>query len=218
KSGHIFETNLLMGGKKKSRISCRLIAIRVSEEIANKRRHDLKIRGKKKGYKPKQESLEMCNWTVMVTNIHSEWLSVDMVLALYSLRWQIEVLFKQIKSQLNIDKIDTSKEHRCRCEIIGRIIMCVLLHRIHGQLNTTTWNSKRREVSMEKLYKRLGERSQIMINKIKNSYHSFICYLSSQLKYLLDFCLKGIQKTRRNILELLEFGPVDKYLVATNSP
>ena len=146
--------------------------------------------------------------TVMVKNIHSEWLSVDMVLALYSLRWQIEVLFKQIKSQLNIDKIDTSKEHRCRCEIIGRIIMCVLLHRIHGQLNTTTWNSKRREVSMKKLYKRLGERSQIIINKIKNSYHSFICYLSSQLKYLLDFCLKGIQKTRRNILELLEFGPV----------
>ncbi|MCD4655596.1 IS4 family transposase, partial [bacterium] len=51
KSGNIFETNLLMGGNKKSRISCRLIAIRVSEEVANKRRRDLKKRGKRGGYK-----------------------------------------------------------------------------------------------------------------------------------------------------------------------
>lgn len=156
----------------------------------------------------------MCNWTIMVTNISQEWLPLDMVTSLYSLRWQIELLFKQIKSQLRIEKINTANEYRCRCEILGKMIMAILIQQVHSHYNIKIWNSSRREVSIEKLYKHLNERAKIILDLIlKKTFNSFIKYMTKEMDLLMKTCLKGVQKNRRNIMELLEFGPVDKYLI-----
>lgn len=41
----------------------------------------------------------------MVTNVPREWLPPEMVRHLYMLRWQIELLFKQLKSVLAIHEV-----------------------------------------------------------------------------------------------------------------
>jgi hypothetical protein len=38
----------------------------------------------------------MCDWTLLTTNIPQRWLPVEMARALYTVRWQIELLFKQV--------------------------------------------------------------------------------------------------------------------------
>jgi len=43
------EMNVLMGGEKLSQVACRLIALRVSEQVANERRRRLRKEAKKKG-------------------------------------------------------------------------------------------------------------------------------------------------------------------------
>jgi len=209
-----YQATVLMGKSRKDRILCRFVAIRVNEEIASQRRRKLKRRCGQKCRQPSHEALEMCNWTIMITNIPREYLPLDMVAAVYSLRWQIELLFKQIKSQLLIEKINTAQEHRCRCEILGKIIMAILIQQIHSHYNIKIWNSSRREISIEKLYKRLNERAKIILDLIlKKNFNSFIKYMAEEMDRLTKTCLKGVQKNRRNIMELLEFGPVDKYLI-----
>jgi hypothetical protein len=58
-----------LGGGRKARVKCRLIATRLSDEQAAKRREKLLKDAQDKGYKLSQEALELCSWLVLVTNV-----------------------------------------------------------------------------------------------------------------------------------------------------
>ena len=129
-----------------------------------------------------------------------------MVYALYRLRWQIELIFKQLKSILCIHQSVTSKENRLRCEIYGKLIMAVLLHRIHASINITLWNKYCRELSMDKLYKRMQERAFTIMQLLLQSRKKAMIYISKEIDRLIKNCLKSIQSSRRTTLEMLENG------------
>ena len=76
------EMNVLMGDKKTSQVACRLIALRVSEQVANERRRRLKKEAKKKGRVVSKYHLQMCDWTLLITNVPQRWLAPEMVRAL----------------------------------------------------------------------------------------------------------------------------------------
>jgi len=100
------EMDVLMGeGLKAPQVPCRLIALRVSEQIANERRRRLKKEAKKKGRAVSTQHLRMCDWTLLITNVPPQWLPLEMVRVLYTVRWQIELLFKQLKSILRVPPI-----------------------------------------------------------------------------------------------------------------
>jgi len=81
------------------RFGCRLIAFRVPEEIANRRRQKHKAHIlSKTGRQPTAASLAACDWEYLVTNLDKEQLGVEEVIVLYRARWQIELLFKRWKS------------------------------------------------------------------------------------------------------------------------
>ena len=82
------------------RFGCRLIAYRVPEEVANRRRQKLIATTKAKTRRqPSAASLAACDWEFMATNLSVEQLSVNEAIVLYRARWQIELLFKRWKSQ-----------------------------------------------------------------------------------------------------------------------
>ncbi|MCB9772966.1 MAG: transposase [Nitrospiraceae bacterium] len=76
-----------------------------------------------------------CDWTLFITNAPEAWLPLNMVRALYTLRWQIELVFKQFKSILRVHHSTTSNEHRVRCELYGKWITAVWVHRLHTGAN-----------------------------------------------------------------------------------
>jgi len=198
------EMNVLMGGEERSQVACRLIALRVSEQVAQERRRRLKKEAKKKGRVASKHHLHMCDWTLLITNVPQRWLALEMVRALYTVRWQIELLFKQLKSILRIHQSDTSKENRLRCELYGKLIGAVIIHRIHAAENNRIWNTKCRQVSMEKFYKRFQERAFTVLSLLLSSVPEAVAYLRDQIKRIIPACLKGRQPTRMTTLEILE--------------
>ncbi len=202
--GNACEMDVLMGSRKSSRVPCRLIALRVSEQIANERRRRLKKEAKKKGRAVSKHHLRMCDWTLLITNIPQCWLPMEMVRALYTVRWQIELLFKQFKSILQVHQSDTGKENRLRCELYGKLIGAVLIHRIHASETNRLWNSKRREVSMDKFYKRFQERAFTLLRLLLASVSDAVAYLRDQIKRIIPACLKERQCSRMTTLECLE--------------
>ena len=60
----------------------------------------------------------------------------------------------------------TGKEHRFRCELLGKLIVAILVHRVHADINIHFWNIKRQEISMDKLYKRIQERAFIIMEML----------------------------------------------------
>ncbi len=204
--GDVHQMQVLMGSLPKNRVLCRLICLRVSEDVANERRRKLRKRAKEKGTTPSQYHSCMAEWTLMVTNVPQYCISAEMVRPFYTLRWQIELLFKQIKMVLCIHKSNTGKENRLLCEVYGKLIMAVMIHRIHADINIRLWNNKRRELSMEKLYKRLQERAFIILHLLHQSLKKAIDYLQDEIPRLIKNCLKCHQRFRRSTLEVIEYG------------
>ena len=80
------------------RLPCRLIALRVPQEVADRRRQKAYVKAQKHGRVPLREYLEWQDWTIFVTNCEPELLTWEAVVVLYRARWQIELMFKLWKS------------------------------------------------------------------------------------------------------------------------
>ena len=87
------------------RLPCRLIALRVPQEVADRRRQAAYEKAQKHGRVPTQEHLDWCDWTVFVTNCPADLLTWKEVVVLYRTRWQIELLFKLWKSHNHLAAI-----------------------------------------------------------------------------------------------------------------
>ena len=146
----------------------------------------------------------MCDRTLLITNVPSQWLPLEMVRVLYTVRWQIELLFKQLKSILRVHQSDTGKENRLRCELYGKLIGAVLIHRIYAAETNRLWKTSRREVSMDKLYKRVQERAFTLLRLLLASVLAAIRSLRDQLIRIIPACLKERQRSRLTTLECLE--------------
>jgi hypothetical protein len=203
-TGAAYQLDVIMGYNEQTRVNCRLICLRVGDEIAEARRRKLRQNAAKKGRMVSELHLYMAGWILMVTNVPREWLPPEMVRPLYGLRWQIELLFKQLKSVLAIHRSATGNEHRLLCEVLGKLILAILIHRIHAQVTIALWNSERQEISMDKLYKRIQERAFIVMGLLIQSFSKAIRFLRSELELLLKNCRKLNQKSRPSTLQALD--------------
>jgi len=205
-TGDAYELPVLVGLTKENQVACRLICLRVSEEIANTRRRNHLKNAEKKGRTPSKEFLFMAGWTLMITNIPAEWLPAGMVRHLYRLRWQIELLFKQLKTTLKINSTNTAKEPRFRCELLGKLIVAILIQRVHSVSNIGLWNKNKQEVSFDKLYKRLQERAFIIVLLLIEGINKAEDYFKNEINRLVKNCKKEKQNSRRSTLDFLQFG------------
>lgn len=201
--GNILEMDVIMGNDK-HQVPCRLIGLRVTEQVANTRRRKLRKEAEKKGRTPSQNQLALCDWTLFVTNATAEMLPFNIVHSLYRLRWQIELVFKQLKSVLRIHSSHTTKIYRLKCELYGKLIMAVIIHGIHSSLNSNMWLTKKREVSFDKLYKRIQERAFHLLQNLLISVFSAVKQFLREINRLANACIKTRQPSRKTTLELLE--------------
>ena len=202
--GDAYELNVVLGGQQRDKVPCRLICLRVSEQLANKRRRELRARTRRRRKGCSKKSLALCSWTLLITNAPAKRLPARIALDLYMLRWQIELLFKQLKSILQIHQSNTGREPRLRCELYGKLIGAVLIHRIHAIINRPLWNQHRKELSMDKLYKRIQERAFTLLTLLLSSIPKAIAYLAKELQHIARHCLKCTQPSRPTTLELLD--------------
>lgn len=204
--GNVFELSVIMGIEKKEQTPCRLICLRVSEQVANERRRKLLKTSKKKGRTPSQAHLALCDWTLLITNVPAHLLPVMQAYSLYRLRWQIELLFKQLKSIMRIHQSNTGRDSRLRCELYGKLLMAVLIHRVHAFFQGELWNSKRREISFDKFHKRFQERAILMLRQCLISIEAAGRFLVIEVPRMIKACIKSHQLSRQTTLQRLDLS------------
>jgi len=101
----------------KERVPCRLLAVRVPDEVARVRRCKLISEASRKGKKPSKKSLELASWTALACNVPYEKLSLKEAFVLMRTRWQIELIFKLWKSCGFIDEWRTKNPWRILCDV-----------------------------------------------------------------------------------------------------
>jgi hypothetical protein len=117
----------------------RLVVRRVPPAVAEQRRRRAKLKAQHQKKTCTQAYLSLLSWDMFVTNVEEGVIDLEAVCWLYRLRWQIELVFKQWKSQMKIAAIGTWRVERVLCQLYAHLIIAVLLywllapHRILGQ-------------------------------------------------------------------------------------
>ncbi len=110
------------------RVACRLVAIRVPQEVAQQRYEHELAEAKRRGQAPSEERLALAGWDIYLTNVPARLMSLAQARVLYRLRWQIELLFKLWKSEGEIDQSRSKKVQRRLCEVFGKLLAMVVEH------------------------------------------------------------------------------------------
>jgi hypothetical protein len=113
---------------KGKRLQARLLVQRVPQEVADQRRRRIRKAARDKGVSPSAAALELAAWTILMTNIPPELLTLEEALVLVKVRWQIELLFKLWKSHGQIDSWRSSKPARILCEVYAKLLAMVIQH------------------------------------------------------------------------------------------
>lgn len=192
-------------GKQNQRTKVRILAVMAPQEVANRRRQKLRAQSRKKGWTPKERTLELCNWTFAVTNIPIEKdVSVQEIFALYAIRWTIEIYFKQLKSILNIHKTYVkSNSYRLRAEILARSIVALFITYCFSFARSDLWRQSECEISFEKTVKYFKRHAAILMEKFLQSIHSAVVYIQQMIPKIILYCEKYRQTTRKNSLDKL---------------
>ena len=141
--GPFVDRRVLIGTERK--VPCRVVAWRVPQEVADRRRQKLIVETRRKdGRVPSRERLAWCDWTILVTNVGEELLTPQEVAILYRARWQIELLFKRWKSLGLIAELSGSTEARQMVRLWSRLLAVLVQHWV---LLSVAWGEPRRSLA-----------------------------------------------------------------------
>src|ERR1035437_10629235 len=107
-------------------VKIRLIARRKPPQTIEAEHKRLRQNASRKQHKLDPRSLIAAQYVVLATSLPEEEFPADEVLAVYRLRWQIELAFKRLKSLLHIDKLRTTTEAGTRCWLYAHLIVALL--------------------------------------------------------------------------------------------
>jgi hypothetical protein len=100
----------------------RLIACRLSPQAAQRARRRCHRKAQKAGHLPKEQTILLANWLLLLTSLPAEEATTHQILEVYRARWQVELLFKRIKQLLQVHRLPSFREHT-NAALVG-IILC----------------------------------------------------------------------------------------------
>jgi len=181
----------------------RLVAFRLSPESAGRRRQGLREGMRTQGRTPSAKALQLAGWLLLLTNAPAEKLPAAMLSYVYRLRWQVELIFRQVKSVLRLDQTESENPHRVQAEIWARLICACLLFAWHAQASAHCWRHYQCEASFEKLARILQQWGHTLARACLDGPAALLRELRALWKHLLVNARKGRQKSRPTTWENL---------------
>jgi hypothetical protein len=122
------------------RIAARVCAIKRSRAATELARKKILTRASRKGNKLQAETLKSCAYVFVLTTASSEHLSAASVLEVYRGRWQVELVFKRLKSILALSHLPKQDPQGARAWLHGKLFVAFLVEAlIHGGESFFPW-------------------------------------------------------------------------------
>jgi hypothetical protein len=108
-------------------LALRLIATGKSADAAAESRRKARRQAQKDGYQLSRDTLAAADWFILVTSLKAAEFATDDVLALYRLRWRVELGFKRLKSVIGLHGPPATDERSARPYLLAHLLMLLLL-------------------------------------------------------------------------------------------
>jgi hypothetical protein len=108
-------------------LALRLVAIKKPAQAAVAARRKARRDAQREGYQLSKPALAAADWIILVTSLTPADFSCDDILALYRLRWRIELGFKRLKSLIGLKAPPGTDERSARPYVLAHLLMILLL-------------------------------------------------------------------------------------------
>jgi len=137
--GAVGEWKVLIDGKQ-GFITGRLCAIRKSEHAIELAHKKIKQEAKRKQTTIKPETLEFAKYIIVFTTFPSKGFSASEVLEWYRLRWQVELMFKRLKSLAELGHLPKHDDESSQAWLYGKLFVGLLTEKlVHIALDISPW-------------------------------------------------------------------------------
>ena len=108
----------------------RLVAVALPEEVANQARARLRREARRKGRTPQARSLLVAGYVVVLTNLPADRWDAAAVLALYRVRWQVELVFKRLKGLWHLGALRARTPGAAQAVLLSGLLAALLAERV----------------------------------------------------------------------------------------
>lgn len=118
----------------------RLVALCKSAAAAAREQQRMRHDASRKGRRVSAKALQSAHHIYLLTDLSAEQARADQVLELYRLRWQIEIVFKRLKSLLHLDHLRAKDAELARTYLYAKILGALLVEDLtRGSLSFFPW-------------------------------------------------------------------------------
>ncbi len=115
-----------LGRKHHPALGLRLVAVRKPEHAIAEARRKARRAAQREGSQIAEETLLAAEWVILVTSLKQEAYAADDVLALYRLRWRIELAFKRLKSLIGLKEPPGFDERSAKPWVLAHLLLILL--------------------------------------------------------------------------------------------
>lgn len=115
-------------------LALRLVAVKKPAQAAAAARRKARRDAQREGYQLSKRTLLAADWVILVTSLAPEDFSTADVLALYRLRWRIELGFKRLKSLIGLKGPPGADERSARPHVLAHLLIILLLEPLIDEL------------------------------------------------------------------------------------
>jgi hypothetical protein len=176
---------------------------KVPKEVADEKRRKLKTDKQNKRKVVSKERLALCDVNAFVTNCTSEELPDPLLRQCYSLRWQIEIIFKAWKTFFKIDKVAQMKLHRFECFHYGCLMWIIASTHLLAYFKHWYLNKNNKEISELKFFKLMASIKQEIKEVIKSKQYQISGFLDQLAGQIERTCIKECKKNKLTPLKII---------------
>lgn len=123
----VIDRPILIGRKHGKPLALRLVAVRKPPAAAEEARAKARLEARRRQAQIAPETLAAAEWVLLVTSLDAEAFPTADVLALYRLRWRIELAFKRLKSLIGLKGPPGKDERSARPWLLAHLLLILLL-------------------------------------------------------------------------------------------
>jgi DDE family transposase len=120
--------------KSGSLLAARLVAVRKPQQAAIEARRKARREAQRGGHTVSKQTLDAADWVILITSLTRQDFTAADVLALYRLRWRIELGFKRLKSLIGMKGPPGTSERSARPHILAHLLTILLLEPLVDEL------------------------------------------------------------------------------------
>jgi len=123
----LIDRPIFIGRKGGAPLALRLVAVKKPPQAAAQARRKARLDARKNRHQISQGTLDAADWVILVTSLAPEAFATADVLALYRLRWRIELGFKRLKSLIGLKGPPGADERSARPYVLAHLLVILLL-------------------------------------------------------------------------------------------